>query len=90
MRTPTAGTVHIGSPIFDSFDEARESMARMRSTLAELVATMGLRLFASSTHPLRAWREQAVTEKPRYDQLTTSVAYAATPAARHCERSSTG
>jgi carboxylate-amine ligase len=61
--------IEISSPIFHSIDEGRESMARMRSTLAELVATMGLRLVASSTHPLGAWREQVVTEKPRYDQL---------------------
>jgi carboxylate-amine ligase len=61
--------IEIASPIFHSIDEAQDSMARMRSTLAELVATMGLRLVASSTHPLGAWREQSVTEKPRYDQL---------------------
>jgi carboxylate-amine ligase len=61
--------IEIASPIFHSIDAARDSMARMRSTLAELVATMGLRLIASSTHPLGAWREQSVTEKPRYDQL---------------------
>jgi glutamate---cysteine ligase / carboxylate-amine ligase len=61
--------IEIASPIFHSIDEARDSMARMRRELAALVATMGLRLTAASTHPLGAWREQWVTEKPRYDQL---------------------
>lgn len=61
--------IEIASPVFRSIDAADESMARMRSTLAELVAGMGLRLIAASTHPLGAWREQFVTEKPRYDQL---------------------
>ncbi|HVF17947.1 MAG TPA: carboxylate-amine ligase [Steroidobacteraceae bacterium] len=61
--------IEIASPIFHSIDEALHSMASMRSTLAELVATMGLRLVAASTHPLGAWREQSVTEKPRYDEL---------------------
>ncbi len=61
--------IEIASPIFHSIDEAHESMAGMRSTLAELVSSLGLRLVASSTHPLGAWREQKVTEKPRYDQL---------------------
>ena len=61
--------IEIASPIFHSMDEARDSMARLRSQLAELVATMGLRLTAASTHPLGAWREQTATEKPRYDQL---------------------
>jgi glutamate---cysteine ligase / carboxylate-amine ligase len=61
--------IEIASPIFHSIEEARASMARMRGDLAELVGTMGLRLTAASTHPLGAWREQWVTEKPRYDQL---------------------
>jgi glutamate---cysteine ligase / carboxylate-amine ligase len=61
--------IEIASPIFHSIVEAQHAMASMRSTLAELVATMGLRLVAASTHPLGAWREQSVTEKPRYDQL---------------------
>jgi glutamate---cysteine ligase / carboxylate-amine ligase len=61
--------IEIASPIFHSIDEAQHSMASMRSTLAELVATMDLRLVAASTHPLGAWREQSATEKPRYDQL---------------------
>jgi glutamate---cysteine ligase / carboxylate-amine ligase len=61
--------IEIASPIFHSIDEAQHAMASMRSTLAELVATMGLRLVAASTHPLGAWRDQSVTEKPRYDQL---------------------
>jgi carboxylate-amine ligase len=61
--------IEIASPVFLSVEQADESMARMRSTLAELVASMGLRLVAASTHPLGAWREQVVTEKPRYDQL---------------------
>jgi carboxylate-amine ligase len=61
--------IEIASPIFHALDEAHDSMARMRSGLAELVATFGLRLVAASTHPLGAWREQVVTEKPRYDQL---------------------
>jgi glutamate---cysteine ligase / carboxylate-amine ligase len=61
--------IEIASPIFHSIDEAQHSMASMRSTLAELVGSMGLRLVAASTHPLGAWREQSATEKPRYDQL---------------------
>jgi glutamate---cysteine ligase / carboxylate-amine ligase len=61
--------IEIASPIFHSIDEAKESMSRMRRDLADVVATMGLRLTAASTHPLGAWREQWVTEKPRYDQL---------------------
>ena len=61
--------IEIASPIFQSMDEAAQSMGELRSQLAELVGRMGLRLTAASTHPLGAWREQTATEKPRYDQL---------------------
>lgn len=61
--------IEISSPIFHSVDEAYQSMVNLRSNLAEVAASMGLRIIAASTHPLGAWREQSATEKPRYDQL---------------------
>ena len=61
--------IEIASPIFHAMDAARDTMVRLRSDLAELVESMGLQLVAASTHPLGAWREQTVTDKPRYDQL---------------------
>jgi carboxylate-amine ligase len=61
--------IEIASPIFHSIEQATDSMVRMRRELADVVATMGLQLVAASTHPLGAWREQTVTDKPRYDQL---------------------
>lgn len=61
--------IEIASPIFHSIDEAAQSLAHIRRELAEVIEANGLRLIAASTHPLGAWREQAATEKPRYDQL---------------------
>ena len=61
--------IEIASPIFHSIDEATLSLTRLRRELADVIEAHGLRLIAASTHPLGAWREQAVTEKPRYDQL---------------------
>ncbi|HEY4366369.1 MAG TPA: carboxylate-amine ligase [Steroidobacteraceae bacterium] len=61
--------IEIASPIFHEIDAARESMSGLRTSLARLVADMGFRLIAASTHPLGAWHEQFVTEKPRYDQM---------------------
>jgi glutamate---cysteine ligase / carboxylate-amine ligase len=63
--------IEIASPIFSTIEQAQESMARMRRDLAELVQVKGLNLIAASTHPLGAWREQTVTDKPRYGQLMT-------------------
>ena len=61
--------IEIASPILHDCAQAHASMTGLRRGLSELVASNGLRLVASSTHPLGAWREQHVTEKPRYDEL---------------------
>jgi carboxylate-amine ligase len=61
--------IEIASPILHDGEQARSAMVQLRRGLADLVAEHGMRLIAASTHPLGAWREQLVTEKPRYDRL---------------------
>jgi carboxylate-amine ligase len=61
--------IEIASPVLGSMEQARDTLTYLRRALGDLVASMGFRLIAASTHPLGAWREQFVTEKPRYDQL---------------------
>lgn len=61
--------IEVSSPILHDCAEARATMVRLRRGLADVAADHGLRLVAASTHPLGAWRDQSVTEKPRYDQL---------------------
>ena len=61
--------IEIASPIFHGVDEALASMRNFRTSLADVVGDLGFRLIAASTHPLGAWHEQVVTDKPRYDQM---------------------
>jgi carboxylate-amine ligase len=61
--------IEIASPIFRSNDEAAEILPRLRRDLAEVADAYGLALVAAGTHPLGAWREQLVTDKPRYGEL---------------------
>jgi gamma-glutamyl:cysteine ligase YbdK (ATP-grasp superfamily) len=42
---------------------------RARRVLAEAAERQGLRIAAAGTHPFSHWRDQAVTEKPRYRNL---------------------
>jgi carboxylate-amine ligase len=63
--------IEIASPILHDCDEARAAMVHLRRGLSEVVGSHGLSLVAASTHPLGAWRDQVVTEKPRYDQLVS-------------------
>lgn len=61
--------IEIATPVLGHMEEARDCVAHLRSGLCELLAAEDLSLVAASTHPRGAWREQLVTEKPRYDQL---------------------
>ena len=61
--------IEIASPILHSCGEALSIMTSLRRGLSDVVRSKDLRLIAASTHPLGAWREQMVTEKPRYDEL---------------------
>jgi carboxylate-amine ligase len=61
--------IEIASPILHDCHEARAAMVHLRRGVAMVAAEHGLRLVAASTHPLGAWRDQTVTEKPRYDRL---------------------
>ena len=61
--------IEISSPVFDSCAQARAEMTRLRRGVAEIAASLDLRLVASGTHPLAAWHEQVHTAKPRYERL---------------------
>jgi carboxylate-amine ligase len=61
--------IELVSPVFHDCGEAAESLARARLVLGELAAQIDLQLIAAGTHPLGAWREQAITEQRRYDEL---------------------
>lgn len=61
--------IEIASPILSDMQEAYGCVTDLRRGLCHLLAEEDLRLVAASTHPLGAWREQFVTEKPRYDRL---------------------
>lgn len=61
--------VEIVSPIFVDSAHALAEMTRLRATVAEIAAAMGLGIIAAGTHPLANWRRQRHTEKPRYARL---------------------
>lgn len=63
--------IEIASPVLRDCEQARAALVHLRRGLAAVVAEHGLRLIAAGTHPLGAWREQFVTEKPRYDRLVS-------------------
>jgi carboxylate-amine ligase len=54
-------------------DEARQELARFRTTLANRASQYGLGIIAAGTHPLAVWREQKQTPKNRYNDVMHDV-----------------
>ena len=49
---------------------ARQRLSFLRAQLAEIGQAHGLLVFASGTHPLACWPDQAQSEGERYDRMT--------------------
>ena len=54
----------------DDAAEARQRLSSLRVQLAGIGRAHGLLLFASGTHPLACWPDQAQSEGERYDRMT--------------------
>ena len=61
--------IEIVSPVFDSPEQAREELTRLRRGVAETAIEKNLRLLAAGTHPISAWGEQIETPKKRYRDI---------------------
>ena len=65
--------VEIASPPTDDVAEAKEHLARLRSSIAEIGAARGILTFASGTHPTARWRDQRPTDKARYHGIMADL-----------------
>ena len=61
--------IEIATPVCENVQQAREYLAEMRGTLADIAKKYDLRLMAASTHPFTHWREQKHTKAERYEKL---------------------
>jgi glutamate---cysteine ligase / carboxylate-amine ligase len=61
--------IELVSPVFEQHEQAAEELNGLRRGIAEIAAEKELRLTASGTHPLAAWREQVETPKARYQKI---------------------
>jgi glutamate---cysteine ligase / carboxylate-amine ligase len=53
--------------------EAHDQIRHLRNTLATEAARYDLGIVAASTHPIALWREQKVTQKDRYSEITEKI-----------------
>jgi len=72
-----ASVVEIGTGICKNIQEARKEVTELRSSLAKLADHNGLRIAAAGTHPFSHWRDQAITDHPRYREIVNEMQEAA-------------
>ncbi len=57
------------TPICVGSDELELAVRQLRASVNQIAGQYGMAIVASGTFPLAEWRDQATTEKPRYQQL---------------------
>ena len=66
--------VEVGTGVCETINEAREDLSHLRRTVRDVAATHGLTPLAVSCHPTADWKDQAHTDKERYNTLTHDLA----------------
>ena len=61
--------IEVGTRVCATVGEARADLERLRSTVAAVARSHGLRLVAASTHPFAVWGQQMRTQKERYQAI---------------------
>ncbi len=69
--------IEIGTSVCGNVKQARDELARLRTTVAEVAVRHGLAPIAASTHPFADWAEQRHTDKERYNILARDMQTAA-------------
>ncbi|MCB0726735.1 MAG: carboxylate-amine ligase [Ignavibacteriae bacterium] len=68
-----ASVIETGTNICKNIQEARTEVINLRSSLAMLADHHGLRIAASGTHPFSHWRDQRITDHPRYTEIINEM-----------------
>ncbi len=65
--------IEMGTDICRDIKDAREQVIDLRTKLAKLAMKSGLRIAAAGTHPFSHWKDQLITEHPRYKEIVTDM-----------------
>jgi len=72
-----ASVIETGTNICNNIQEARAEVTNLRNSLAMLSDQYGLRIAAAGTHPFSHWRDQKITDHPRYNEIINEMQDAA-------------
>jgi carboxylate-amine ligase len=65
--------IEVDTPVCETAGEAREKLVKMRKQVHHLASERGLAFCAASTHPFSDWKEQKITNKPRYLEIVRDM-----------------
>lgn len=65
--------VEIGTDICKDIKDARRQVTKMRSDLAQIAISNGMRIAAAGTHPFSHWHDQKITDHPRYREIINEM-----------------
>ncbi len=65
--------VEVGTNICRNMVEAREEVTYLRKMIVDLAHKQGLSIAAAGTHPFSLWRDQPITEHPRYQEIVNEM-----------------
>ncbi len=65
--------VETGTKICKDITEVRREVVNLRTELAKLANKNGLRIAAAGTHPFAHWKDQRITENPRYKEVVDDM-----------------
>lgn len=66
--------IEVGTKVSRNLQEARQDLAMLRQTIADVTAKHNLAPIAASTHPFADWVQQQHTDKARYHMLARDMA----------------
>lgn len=65
--------VEIGTKVCKDIKEARNELLKIRRQLAEIAKDNGMSIAAAGTHPFSHWKDQKITDDPRYYTIVSNM-----------------
>ncbi|MBC8045811.1 MAG: carboxylate-amine ligase [Fimbriimonadaceae bacterium] len=69
--------VEVATKILKDIKEGREEVIKLRRIVADLAEAEGLKIAGAGTHPFALWKEQLITNHPRYEEIVYEMQDAA-------------
>ena len=65
--------VEMGTDVCGTIQDARREVTKLRRDLCTLAELKGLKIAAAGTHPFSHWKDQDITDHPRYATIVTDM-----------------